>query len=292
MTSLFTVIIPVFNREKTIRRAVKSVLSQTYSDFKLVIVDDGSTDNTSSILSGYKDSRMTVIRTENRGVSAARNTAVKKLSTPYAAFLDSDDEWLDYKLENDYQFILANPLCCIFQSQEIWYRYDKRVNPKIRHKKKSGSIFEESLEQCMISPSSVVIHKKVFENIGLFDQNMAVCEDYDLWLRITPFYEIGLIDRQTIIKYGGAEDQLSRSVTAIDRFRIYSMLKLLNNTKYAGYQKKIETVLKRKINIVMDGAEKNGNIVLFENLKRIMSFIEKGCTPRDFSYLLQKEHHL
>lgn len=292
MTSLFTVIIPVFNREKTIRRAVDSVINQTFSDFKFVIVDDGSTDKTSSILSKYKDSRITVIRTENSGVSSARNTAVKDLITPYAAFLDSDDEWLTNKLENDYQFIQENPQYHVFQSQEIWYRYGKRVNPKLKHKKKSGSIFNESLEQCMISPSSVVIHKSVFENHGLFDPNMPVCEDYDLWLRITPFYEIGLIDKQTIIKYGGADDQLSRSVTAMDRFRIYSMLKLLNNTKYGEYQNKIGPVLKRKINIVMAGAIKNNNKNLFKNLNETLNIIEKGCTPRDFSYLLQKEHHL
>ncbi|MDA3901197.1 MAG: glycosyltransferase family A protein [Spirochaetes bacterium] len=287
MFTLITVIIPVFNRENIIERAVQSVLNQTFTDFSLFIVDDGSTDATKKICEKFTDPRIILISQENKGVSSARNLAIAQSRSHYVAFLDSDDEWLPGKLQADCNFMKDNPMCEIFQSQEIWYRYGKRVNQKKHHQKKCGKIFKESLEQCMISPSSVVVKRDLFSEFGLFDEKMQVCEDYDLWLRITPFREVGLIDTPTIIKYGGAADQLSRSVVAIDRFRIYSMLKLLKDERYRDYHYIIIQTLKQRIKIVKEGALKNGNFRLEEGLSFISAQLEKGSMPQDFSFLLQ-----
>ncbi|MBU0650624.1 glycosyltransferase, partial [bacterium] len=122
---------------------------------------------------------------KNSGVSSARNKGILLSKGKYLAFLDSDDEWKKNKLKKQIEFFKENPALKICQTDEEWIRNGKWINQKKIHQKKSGWIFEPSLELCLISPSSVIIHKDIFDHIGLFDETLMACEDYDLWLRIT-----------------------------------------------------------------------------------------------------------
>jgi glycosyltransferase involved in cell wall biosynthesis len=182
--NFFSVIIPVYNREQDILKALNSVINQTFGDYEIVVVDDGSTDGTAAVLNCFKEKIEVIRHRENLGVSAARNSAIKSASGQYIALLDSDDEWYPHKLAEDFRYLEQNNQVKIHQSNEEWVRNGKKVNPKFKHKKLAGNIFEKSLELCLISPSSVVMHNSLFDKYGLFDETMRVCEDYDLWLRL------------------------------------------------------------------------------------------------------------
>jgi glycosyltransferase involved in cell wall biosynthesis len=250
-----SVIIPTHNRAWAIREAIDSVLAQDYADFELLVVDDGSTDDTSRILLEYGD-RITVIRQPNQGVSAARNRGIRAASGKLIAFLDSDDRWLPEKLTRQVEFFKSHPEARICQTEEIWIRNGVRVNPKNRHKKPSGNIFEPSLHLCLVSPSAVMMNREMFDRVGLFDETLPACEDYDLWLRIACRYPVYLIDAQLIIKTGGHSDQLSR-MPALDQYRIQSLLNLMESGMLSNDQVTATTaVLKQKCHIFAIGCMK------------------------------------
>lgn len=254
----FSVIMPVYNRAAVIARAVESVLRQTSPPAEIIIVDDGSEDETASILKQYLP-QIRIIRQENRGVSAARNAGIRAATGEWIALLDSDDEWLPQKLELAIRYIQAHPDCKIFQTEEIWIRNGKRVNPKNKHKKKGGFIYKESLPLCIISPSAVVMKRSLFNETGLFDETLPVCEDYDLWLRISRNYKIGLDTQPGIKKYGGHADQLSNKFWGMDRFRIRAMEKQLSDSELND-EMRIWTLQEiiSKLTILIKGYEKRG----------------------------------
>ena len=143
------------------------------------------------------------IQQSNAGVSSARNVGIKRASGDWIAFLDSDDEWLPEKLETQMNALYKNPEIKICHTNEIWIRNGTRVNPKKKHEKFGGWIFQKCLPLCCISPSSVIIHKSIFKEIGLFDDSLPACEDYDLWLRITARNPVLYIKDSLLRKYGG-----------------------------------------------------------------------------------------
>jgi len=252
-----SVIIPTYNRGWTIREAVDSVLIQDYKDFELIVVDDGSTDNTPEVLGAYCGV-IKVFRQENKGVSAARNRGIAEASGQFIAFLDSDDLWFPQKLSRQVEFFNTTPDALICQTEEIWIRNGVRVNPKKRHKKPSGMIFEPSLALCLVSPSAVMIRRSLLEVVGNFDETLPACEDYDLWLRISCRFPVYRIDTPLIIKRGGHEDQLSASF-GLDRFRIKAIKRIiksgiLSNAQYAAAVK----ALKEKCTIYAAGCRKRG----------------------------------
>ncbi|MDD2943552.1 MAG: glycosyltransferase [bacterium] len=255
-----SVVIPVFDRPSEIERAVESVIAQSYRDFELLIIDDGSS-LPNKCYADWMRQGITIVRTSRRGVSAARNLGVKLARGRWLAFLDSDDSWSARKLERQVTYIQANPLIKVLQSQEQWIRHGRRVNQAKHHQMLQGNIFNKALEMCCISPSSVIIEKELFFRHGGFDESMRVCEDYDLWLRIAVAHEVGLVESDDVVKYGGHADQLSRSVTAIDRFRVYSLLKLLYQPHLVlstEQRRSVCDVLRKKANIVSQGAAKRG----------------------------------
>lgn len=256
---LVSVIIPTYNRGWIIKEAVDSVLAQDYRDFELIVVDDGSTDNTPEVLDAYRGT-IKVFRQENKGVSAARNRGIAEASGRFIAFLDSDDLWLPQKLSRQVEFFNTTPDALICQTEEVWIRSGVRVNPKKRHQKPSGMIFEPSLALCLVSPSAVMIRRSLLEIVGNFDETLPACEDYDLWLRISCRFPVYRIDTPLIIKRGGHEDQLSASF-GLDRFRIKAIKKsvesgVLSKRQYAAAVK----TLKEKCNIYAAGCRKRGRI--------------------------------
>jgi len=221
-----SVIIPTYNRDTVLDRAIKSVLDQTYKNYELIVIDDGSTDDTSKILTKYHR-KIRHYSTLHSGVSATRNYGLEKSEGSWVAFLDSDDYWLPEKLERQMQYLREHPEIFIAQTDETWIRNGKFVNPMKKHQKYSGWIFEHCLPLCIVSPSAVIVHQKVFNDVGVFDEGLPVCEDYDLWLRVAAKYQIALIPEKLIVKTGGHPDQLSRKYWGMDRYRITALEKLL-----------------------------------------------------------------
>jgi glycosyltransferase involved in cell wall biosynthesis len=221
-----SVILPTYNRGWIVGEAIDSVLEQDLEGVELIVVDDGSTDDTPALLSKYGE-RLRVIRQENRGVSAARNAGIRAASGQLIALLDSDDKWLPDKLAVQVKFFNTHPEALICQTEEIWIRNGVRVNPGKRHRKAAGMIFERSLALCLVSPSAVMMRKSLIEEVGLFDERLPACEDYDLWLRIAWKHPVHLIGMPLIVKRGGHADQLSR-MPELDKYRIQSICGLLD----------------------------------------------------------------
>jgi glycosyltransferase involved in cell wall biosynthesis len=224
-----SVIIPTFNRADKVVRAVSSVLSQTYSDLEIVVVDDGSTDGTKQALAKFNNKIKYIQHASNLGVSAARNAGIKKSTAKFISFLDSDDYWHSDKLTEQIAFFKNNPKVLICQTEEIWIRNGRRVNPRKKHLKPSGDIFVPSLKLCLVSPSAVILKRIVLKKVGLFDETLPACEDYDLWLRISCRYPVHLIKRPLVVREGGHPDQLSARYRGMDRFRIQSLVKLIKS---------------------------------------------------------------
>lgn len=221
-----SVVIPVYNREQTIGRAIDSVLAQELCPEEVIVIDDGSTDGTPEILNSYHH-KIQVIRQENMGVSAARNRGVEHAGEKWIAFLDSDDEWMPDKLQKQMSYIEQHPDTRILQTEERWIRNNMRVNQGKKYSKKSGNIFKSCLKTCIVGPSTVICERSLLNEMGGFDENLPVCEDYDLWIRIAARHPIPLLSEALTIKYGGHPDQLSLTTPAMDRFRVQSLEKIL-----------------------------------------------------------------
>jgi glycosyltransferase involved in cell wall biosynthesis len=262
-----SVIIPTYNRKHLLSRAIKSVRDQTYTDYELIVVDDASDDGNGDLECFTNDLPLIhFIRLPfHQGVSAARNIGVAHSRGEWICFLDSDDVWHKNKLQRQVDWHSANREFRIFQTQEIWIRNGVRVNPPKTHSKIHGVQFKENLERCMITPSSVMIEKKLFLEEGGFNESLPACEDYDLWLRITSAYPIGLLGDPLLTRYGGHDDQLSSIVPILDRFRIRSILDCLSRGKLSREQIDLaRQQLVKKAAIVANGYKKRGNKDLYE----------------------------
>ena len=270
-----SVIIPTYNREKFISECVQSVLAQTLPAREIIIVDDGSTDATYNILRdlGFNSlsTKKTVLRyffQQNRGVSSARNLGIKEARSEYIALLDSDDLWLKSKLDRQVSAfqndIKSSRLC---HTDEIWIRNGVRVNQHKKHKKHGGNVFQSCLKLCCISPSSAMMHRSVFEDFGFFDEDLPACEDYDFWLRYSAKEDVNFIDEPLIIKKGGHSDQLSGAHWGMDRFRIYSIEKILKEPDLTLVHKTEaihEVIL--KLEILINGSKKRQKFAYAENM--------------------------
>ncbi len=295
---MISVIIPTYNRADIVRRAIHSVLTQQGAEFELIVVDDGSTDNTEELIHklylpngkehhlGFGEAPITpkafpikFISQANRGVSAARNTGIAQAKGEWIAFLDSDDEWLPNMLAAQMNFFLKNPEYKICQTDEIWIRKGVRVNKMKKHEKEGGWIFEHCLPLCAISPSAVMIHRSLLDEVGRFNESYPACEDYEMWLRIASRYPVGLIEEEYLKKYGGHEDQLSHKYEAMDRFRV----KALAETIASGILNPAQTqaaqaMYNEKLRILELGAKKRNNTELLNELSNL--FGATGHEPR------------
>ncbi len=279
-TPFISVIIPTFNRKTLCKKAITSVLNQTYTNYELLVIDDCSTDGTSlDILFGGKGNRKHCRYFSlpcNTGVAYARNYGVAQAEGAWVAFLDSDDEWHPKKIAKQTAWIRTHPECNIVQTKEIWIRKGKRVNPPKTHEKIAGDIFKESLERCMITPSSVMIKRDFFMAVGKFNESLPACEDYDLWLRITLNHPVGLVDEYLLTRHGGREDQLSYYIGILDKFRVRSLLQILAHEHPDSEQQQlIYTTLVRKAEIVANGAKKRNKVNEYERFTTIANLYRK-----------------
>jgi len=276
-------IIPTYNRRNLLKRALTSVLNQTRPPQQIIVIDDGSEDDTAKLVQ-HEFPDIEYIYQRNAGVSAARNRGIQAARYPWIAFLDSDDEWLPDKLEEQQAALAMNPFCCICHTDEIWIRKGRRVNPKDKHRKYGGYIFERCLPLCVISPSAVLIHRELFEQYGQFDEKMPAGEDYDMWLRICAIEQVLYVEKKLVIKYGGHADQLSHRYWGMDRFRIYSLEKIISSGLINTFQHYAAlSELENKLKVYITGARKRKKIsdvkIFSEKLKRIRTQL-KNFNPQ------------
>jgi glycosyltransferase involved in cell wall biosynthesis len=255
-----SVIIPAFDRAAVLPRAIDSALAQAGPSLEIVVADDGSGDATPEILSRYaRDPRVRALRLAHGGVSRARNAAVAEARAPLLAFLDSDDEWLPGKLAAQCALLRGTGLS-ICQTEEIWIRNGLRVNPPAHYVKRGGDLFAPSLRHCMLTPSSTVMTRALYESAGGFDPDFPACEDFEFWLRIVPDHEVGLVPKPYMVRYGGHADQLSMRYPAQDRFRIRALaLMLERNGISADRRPMVLEALEEKLGIYETGCRKRGN---------------------------------
>ena len=274
-------VIPTFNRGHCLLRAINSVLAQTTPVDEIIVVDDGSDDKTYDLLekSELLDMRgqlpnIRYLYQENKGVSAARNLGIKEAENEYIALLDSDDAWAKTKIERQaLKLEKKNFSCRITHTEEIWLKDGQRINPKKKHKKSGGFIFEKCLPLCCISPSSVLLHRTLFNDYGFFDEKLPACEDYDMWLRLCAFEEVLFVEEALTIKYGGHADQLSRAFWGMDRFRVLALEKLINSGKLSKTQRsQALEMLVKKIEILLLGAKKREKKEMIQNLDMKLNY--------------------
>lgn len=264
-----SVVIPTYNRGKVLAHAIQSVIEQTLKVNEIIIVDDGSTDDTINGLEPFR-SQIRLLTQTNQGVSCARNAGIQAAKNQWIAFLDSDDRWLPKKLERQYLAMQKKPGHFICHTDEVWIRNGVRVNPMKKHRKYGGDIFEKCLPLCVVSPSSALLKKSLLDEIGLFDETLPACEDYDMWLRISARYPVLFVDEPLIVKYGGHSDQLSKRYWAMDRFRVQALVQLVESNCLDEYkQHQAIGMLNKKCHILRQGAEKRNNHELVDRYNAI-----------------------
>lgn len=256
---LVSVVIPTYNRANVVSRSIRSVISQTYQKLQIIVVDDGSQDETESVLAGFSGIR--IMRQRNKGVSAARNAGIAESSGELIAFLDSDDEWMPEKIEKQVSLYDPEEPFFICHSNELWVRNDTTVNQKDIHAKQGGFFFTRAVERCLISPSAVLISRPLLDAVGWFDEGLEAAEDYDMWLRVTCSYRVDFVDEKLVIKHAGQPNQLSVTTPAIDRFRVRALEKILSkpDLRY-DYVCAARNMLIRKSVILANGFRKRGKL--------------------------------
>jgi glycosyltransferase involved in cell wall biosynthesis len=250
---LVSIIIPTFNRAGLVREAISSVLAQDYARLELLVIDDGSNDHTPEVVRAF-GTAVTFIQQSHTGVSAARNRGVAASHGELVAFLDSDDLWLPGKVTAQVALFQQQPQVQVCYTDEIWMRRGVRVNPRQIHQKHAGWIFLHSLPRCIISPSSIMLRRTLWNRLGGFDERLPACEDYDLWLRLTTVVPVSLLPERLIVKRGGHADQLSRCVPVLDQYRIMALEKILVTPLTLPQRRAVLAHLVQKCSIVAQGA--------------------------------------
>jgi len=275
---MISVIIPAFNRASFLSEAIQSVFDQdgfknptSFPHFELLVIDDGSSDHTEEVVKSFGE-RIRYIYQEHRGVSAARNHGLRLSSGDFIAFLDSDDLWLKNKITAQIGFMRAYPKAMACYTEEIWVRNGVFVNPKGKHRKYSGWIFDRVLPLCLLSLSSALFRREVFETVGYFDEELPACEDYDYGIRLAHRYPVHLIDQPMIIKRGGHADQLSKKYWGMDRFRVYALEKALKLDLTPEQRKSVKQELVKKCQILVKGFQKRNK---HDEAQKYLSLIEE-----------------
>lgn len=280
-----SVIIPTFNRALMLERAIESVLRQTVQCSELIIIDDGSTDNTQELLKKLSISDKIPFRVyhqNNSGPAAARNFGIRNSEFPFIAFLDSDDHWHKRKLEKQYQHLSTRSEYQISHTREKWLRRGLHLNQKKKHIPRNGDIFGHCLQLCAVGMSTVMMKREMFDQVGLFDTSLRCCEDYDLWLRISCRYPFLLIDEPLTVKEGGREDQVSSQYRlGMDQMRIYSLRKLLDTDMLDSHRHLLAlNEFKTKVTIFGKGCLKHNNEEIGVSYLDLIPFYEERAVKK------------
>ncbi len=298
--AVVSIIIPTYNRRELVCEAVDSVLAQSFGDFELIIVDDGSIDGTGEAIRSKSDARIDYVEIRHSGCPGlVRNRGVDRAIAPLIAFLDSDDLWEPDKLAVQINSLNslrrsgsvqaegnsddaagsdasgkdtprhapppARPhIPRLIHTRERWIRNGKEISQKSQRHRRSGWIFDDSLRKCVIGPSTVIMERWLFEEIGGFREDIQIAEDYELWLRITAREPVAYIDRPLTTKRAGHGDQLSEKYGRIELFRLRALRDLIDSgyfekhARVANAERTACQELIRKCRIYAAGARKRG----------------------------------
>jgi glycosyltransferase involved in cell wall biosynthesis len=270
--------VPVFNRFKVTADAVASVLFQTFSDLELILVDDGSTAAMDSLTDRFsQDPRFRYIRIEHSGKPGhVRNKGAEFARGEYLAFLDSDDIWLPQKLQRQVEVLRRvnegthdGRRVPLVHTREFWLRGEKLVSQKKQRHARRGNVFGDALQKCTIGPSTTLMEKRVFEELGGFRSDLEIAEDYEFWLRLTALYPVEYIEEPLIVKRAGHGPQLSQKYEQIEIFRLDALRGLVEDRWFArnadseaaespDTQNRAEEEYARKCRIYAEGCRKRG----------------------------------
>ena len=256
-----SIVIPTYNQSQFVNEALESVLSQSFQNFEIIVINDGSTDNTKAVLSNFND-HIQIINQENKGLSEARNKGIQKARGDFIAFLDSDDLWVPEKLESQMKLLRNNPefLWCysdaeVFDSETGQTQY---LYSQLYEHLYSGCIFNYLILENFIASPTPIVHRDVFEGVGLFFDNRIVAEDWDMWLRISDDHPVALIER------------------TLARRRIHAGMKTRNRDWKKQYNRSVNTV-ERALNLKQGFSKKIKKEALSRlNIRIGRSLISKG----------------
>jgi len=313
MTPFLSVVIPLYNKEYNIEKTIRSVLAQTFQDFELIIINDGSTDTSLKKVEALNDQRISVFTIKNQGVSSARNYGVSKVQTDYIAFLDADDIWLTNHLENLNQLIEKFPDCGLYCA--AYEKQYKSVTTPAVYKnipKVNGwmgivaDYFASSINNSIAWTSATLVPKTVLETLNGFDEaiTLGAGEDTDLWIRVALQYPVAFCNSVTAIHNMTAENRISNSKTElrqflnldvyepfaeknpslkiyldVNRFAIGIQYKLSGNNKKAeDYFNKIDSnSLNKKQRFLLSKSTKT--LLIMENFQSIFRNFKVNLTP-------------
>jgi glycosyltransferase involved in cell wall biosynthesis len=218
-----SIIIPTYNREHLLGRAIHSVLAQTYLEFELIIVDDGSTDNTERLVKSFNSEKIKYIQyRENKGIVAARNTGIQSAKGDYIAFLDSDDKWMPEKLERQMRiFEKAPPEVGIVYTGFVIIRNNKKkyvLSGGITSK--DGDVFSNLLKGDFVLPSATLVKGECFKRAGMFDERFSPIEDSELFLRMSRYYQFKCINEPLVIYYPQPDSISANKSARIKPYRL------------------------------------------------------------------------
>jgi len=256
-----SIIIPTYNRMFYLESAIDSVRGQNFTQFGIIVVDDGSNDGTADHVRELREpKKLKYMKIPHSGFPGkVRNAGAREARGEYLAFLDSDDLWKPEKLARQVVFFKEHPDIRICHTREIWQRGETIVSQAGQRHKRSGDIFTDALKKCIIGPSTVMMRRELFEELGGFREDLEIAEDYELWLRITAKYPVGYIDEPLVIKRGGHSDQLSEKYGQIEIFRIKALLLNLEAGTFLGDRRDLAArELARKCRVYANGCEKRG----------------------------------
>ncbi len=279
-----SIIIPTYNRANLIGESISSVLNQTFKDFEVIIVDDGSVDNTESVVKSFNDARIKYIKCEkNRGACVARNLGIKIAKGKYIAFQDSDDKWLPEKLEKQIKVLTACQENSIVYTGFWRIKDNKKIYiPLNRVKQKDGNVYKELLNGNFISTQTLLVKKKCLEKSGVFDENLPRFQDWDLVLRLAKYYDFKFIDEPLALCYFTSKSISTDSNALLKAFRIIEekYFKDLSNKLLAKHYFRVGNIL------CLDGKFKLGRSYFLKSIK--LNFLNFSLIAFLFSFLGQK----
>lgn len=261
----FSVVIAVYNKESYLTKTIQSVLDQRFTDFEIIIVNDGSTDNSESIINSFTDSRIHYFSQSNSGVSATRNKAIEHATSDYIALLDADDLWDPNYLQTIHQLILSHPNQHVFATAVYIETKQQRIHSVysvldlLPNQVRVLDYFESSCINTLLTSSSTVLHKSVFEKIGCYNISIKSGQDTDLWIRIGLQYKIVFVNRVLVV-YSYAMNSLYKSSKSISERATFD--------EYIPYEKE-NKALKKFLDLnrfsLAVFAKKNGDRVGYKN---------------------------